>query len=1131
MKKMQTACVAASMLAAAAACAGGLTFPYSIGKGGITSGGIYDADGRLVRALWALEPREPGDYEAEWDGLADGARHVVPGAYHLRVVVNDATYENVGILGNTGLPAGEPQHIQHQVSGICAGPDGTIYTANGWEEAGHDFKVFDPDGNTLFHARYQIRNGDPNGAPHAIAVDDRYIYCSMTGWANDWCRSRKQIQRFDIANGNAVPFTDPALAPLKGHIEFYEWPERNIPEGTPPETAVLLSQPIQDLAIHGDRIYATDAIANKVRVFDKETGAEFPDEAFAVTLPHDIAIDADGRIYVAHEQSKITRFSANGKSERTFESDMRIASLHAAPGGQLCVADGESCQVRFYDFTGRKAKLVRTFGGRAKPGTARPDEFYSLVGAAVDPAGNITTLGTVPCGGGRIARFAPDGTCLWEHIALAFCDVGGYDPERPDEFLSQRFHRIELGDKDAGEWRYTGTVIDGDPGYLFGNHGNPQYLRFGGATFLFQCYGDGMQIYRRNEADGTYRLASMVGGNEPWPDGRYNHDLPEAERRGIPWWTWSDEKGDGKVDPDEVKWFKQPGEARYAVFGMNVDKDGTLVFCDHHTQAIWELPMDGLDSRGNPRYDWDKVHEIVPRDESPARFFPLMAMRADDGTLYAMGRSAWDRPDGPVAGNVWMGGWALARYTAGNELIWRTPLPGVCPGMCAVPGDSGGVILGHFNDGEVYHYEPDGLLVGFFKPGEKAGKTSGWMDNTAAINACRDPRDGKLDIFVEDSWLNRIIWYRAVDSARTEIVTPAQEIPQMKAMKIACFGDSITDGETYALLVKQALKEAGRPVPVMVAAGIGGDTADGMLKRIQRDVLDYKPDLVIVNCGVNDVMRGKTAEQFKAECGELFDRITAAGAVPLAMLPTVITEAHGEKVAILDTFSDTMRLAAMERDIPICDLHSALQREMRAGGPPLISPDTIHLELAGYRVMTRELLDTLGYADVPVPQTLDVPELPGLVKSWKAWPMQGEWPGADAAIPEPPTEGAVELSLPSSRQASSWWPDQERRRGIAVEIPAVIGEGRWFLATATIDSETERDAWLVLGGEPRHAWLNGESVWSYDPMDHRGWHIGCLRIPVKLHAGANEIRLAVGNAFACCVTDDRESIDRDFGQE
>jgi hypothetical protein len=41
---------------------------------------------------------------------------------------------------------------------------------------------------------------------------------------------------------------------------------------------------------------------------------------------------------------------------------------------------------------------------------------------------------------------------------------------------------------------------------------------------------------------------------------------------------------------------------------------------------------------------------------------------------------------------------------------------------------------------------------------------SGWLDNTASIACNRDPRDGKIDVFAEEDYAHRILWYRFDDS-------------------------------------------------------------------------------------------------------------------------------------------------------------------------------------------------------------------------------------------------------------------------------------------------------------------------------------------------------------------------------
>jgi len=376
----------------------------------LTSAGVYDAAGHLVRQLWAMKPLGDGNHTAEWDGLDAFGKPAPAGDYQVAIVANRSVYRNVGILGNTGKPHNEMGHIQHGVISVTTDPKGRIYTANGWEEAGHDFKVQAPDGATLFHARYQIRNGNPNGAPHAIAVDATHIYCATHGWANDQWKSKQQIQRFRIADGKHETFTE--IQVNAGHIQLYEWPERQVPEGTAPADAELMRRPVRALAIVGDAIVATDALGGRVLRFHKVTGRKLGE--FALRLPHALAADAAGRLWVGHEHSRVSVFDLEGKRLAAPLTGLgEIESLAFGPKGRLHVADSQAGQVRIYAVDGTSAKPTGTFGSKAKPGDHAPDRFYQLRGATVDTEGHLVTIQTVPTGGARIARFSPDRACLW----------------------------------------------------------------------------------------------------------------------------------------------------------------------------------------------------------------------------------------------------------------------------------------------------------------------------------------------------------------------------------------------------------------------------------------------------------------------------------------------------------------------------------------------------------------------------------------------------------------------------------------------------------------------------------------------------------------------------------------------
>ena len=123
------------------------------------------------------------------------------------------------------------------------------------------------------------------------------------------------------------------------------------------------------------------------------------------------------------------------------------------------------------------------------------------------------------------------------------------------------------------------------------------------------------------------------------------------------------------------------------------------------------------------------------------------------------------RKDAPQSGMLHMGSNSMACFEAGVRQ-WQVILKGVTVGLATIPGGPGGVLCGS-EPGKafIHHYTHDGLLIGkaMHDPkivGAKPDQPNGMLDYYGAISVQRDPRDGILDLFVEDNFNLRIVWYR-----------------------------------------------------------------------------------------------------------------------------------------------------------------------------------------------------------------------------------------------------------------------------------------------------------------------------------------------------------------------------------
>lgn len=733
-----------------------VNFKFYLKKSGMTSAGIFDEDDNLVRILWTEKELKEGYIDVMWDGKDNFGNEVKNGDYIFKIVVNNSKYENVGVIGNTGNPPDELQHIQSGIVTFDIDENGNIYTANDWEEAGHDFKVFGPDGKTIYHAGFQMRNLPKyNCLTDAITVDENFIYCA--GWMG-WEEGKPGyivITKFKKGDGKYVGFSDPEIKKEGGMVVLYKWEKREFPENLKGYEKRLYTVVVLGLTVIDDVLYVTDAFAGKVHMFDKNTGRKIKE--FDVKLPVCIRKDKEKRLWIAHERHKISIFDKDGNKISTPIEDIgEVKSIFIGEDNTLYVSDGESCEVKIYKIDGNKTIYLKSFGKKANLGDWEPDRFYVLNGAGVDNKGNIIVISGFPTGGARISKFSPDGKCLWDHLSVIFCNIGIYPPWRPDELLTTNFHRIILKNKDKGEWEYKGVVLIPESVKYKGWHGGiPKFIKLGNNEFFYF----GCRIYRREGE--FYRLVSMVGGPKMNSDGSF-----EKDKRKFGLWTWTDTNLNGEMDEEEIRWFKKSGESMLLteVYGMHPDSKGNIIFGDSaFTKSIWELPLIGFDKNGNPLYDWEKARVIIPQDKTDFQFLPKLAIRNENGDIYALGTSKFIKPPDNGYQWIWMGGWVLCKYNKDGERKWIIPLPHTCTGLDLIP-ENKGLMVGFFEKGYVYHYTTDGLLIGTLKIGEKAGNITGWLDNQSCIGVVRDRRDKKLDVFVEDSYLNRFIWYRVDDS-------------------------------------------------------------------------------------------------------------------------------------------------------------------------------------------------------------------------------------------------------------------------------------------------------------------------------------------------------------------------------
>jgi acyl-CoA thioesterase-1 len=136
-------------------------------------------------------------------------------------------------------------------------------------------------------------------------------------------------------------------------------------------------------------------------------------------------------------------------------------------------------------------------------------------------------------------------------------------------------------------------------------------------------------------------------------------------------------------------------------------------------------------------------------------------------------------------------------------------------------------------------------------------------------------------------------------AAETPSAPPVQEQPAQPADDrplIVAFGDSLTaglgvdPGHSYPDYLQRLIDEKGYRYRV-VNAGVSGDTSSGGLTRLS-SILAMKPEIVILELGANDGLRGLPVEQTRANLEEMVATMQQAG-VTVVLLGMTLPRNYG----------------------------------------------------------------------------------------------------------------------------------------------------------------------------------------------------------------------------------------------
>ena len=282
--------------------------------------------------------------------------------------------------------------------------------------------------------------------------------------------------------------------------------------------------------------------------------------------------------------------------------------------------------------------------------------------------------------------------------------------------------------------------------------------------------------------------------------------------------------------------------------------------------------------------------------------------------------------------------------------------------------------------------------------------------------------------------------------------------------RVAFIGDSITHTSVVTTYVQDYYMTHLRARRVKIFnCGIGGDTAEGALHRLESDVLKCRPTEAVIMFGTNDIVYAlyrehPTEEQIAereervrvhlAAMRELVERLTARGiAVTLCsalgrdeLTPPLGTEAdedlrsHGATETLARLFRENVAAlsgklkGAVDYLTPFQTLQGGL---LAHGGPSLFTPDRIHATPLGQRIMARIFLAAQGLpVAIPAPALIaagwqEAPYSPVLAERFATEQILRNIRWVD------PYQGAETAGLDLAGRMAYWQKQIDERRGLA----------------------------------------------------------------------------------------------------
>lgn len=140
--------------------------------------------------------------------------------------------------------------------------------------------------------------------------------------------------------------------------------------------------------------------------------------------------------------------------------------------------------------------------------------------------------------------------------------------------------------------------------------------------------------------------------------------------------------------------------------------------------------------------------------------------------------------------------------------------------------------------------------------------------------------------------------------------------------------------------------------------GVNGERSDEILARFESDVLSFKPAVVIVLAGVNDLYQGYPAERVIRNLKSIYDKASEHN---IKVMACTIIPYNGATPQVRERkkeVNEWIRKYSSEHGLGFCDTNRAVEHLDHPGNLSG-TPDGLHPDVEGYRKMGEAVTDAL----------------------------------------------------------------------------------------------------------------------------------------------------------------------------